>query len=294
MAFASTGPFAQTTHDFDDTSLTVVQQKMVAHLTGYGGSQREERIGPRSTPAERNRAAIYLANTLMELGLVAMRHDYHQPNVNGFVDLLLSPYRGTNIYTIVGATMPSTEYVIVGAHYDSVPGSPGAGDNASGVALVYSLAAKLAKQDIRPLNFILVFFDQEEDDEVGSRAFVQYLKNKSYSVHSVHITDLSGWDKDGDRVIEVQSPGPELGQWYQEAANRLGINLILPRGASSDNKSFLNAGYQTTGVFGEVNRHLHKSSDTYETVDFVYLASMTTLMFEVLSNLTEKKMSYQR
>ena len=38
-------------------------------------------------------------------------------------------------------------------------GSPGAVNNASGVALVYELAFRLSALDGRPLNFLFVFFD---------------------------------------------------------------------------------------------------------------------------------------
>lgn len=280
------GAFAQPAPVAGDSSLIAFQQNVVAHLAGHPGAQRREGVVSRSTPAERAGAASYLADALAEIGLTPQRHDYRLPNVNGLVDLLLAPYRGTNVYTVVEATTPSTEYVVVGAHYDSVPGSPGAGDNAAGVAAVYALASRLSGLDTRRLNVLLVFFDQEEDDEVGSRAFVRYLRNKPYEVHSVHVTDLSGWDDDNDRAVVIQSPGPYLERHYREAADRLGIALYLTGGGgSSDNKSFLNAGYRTVGVFGDIARYVHKPTDTYEKVDFAFLASMTALMFEVLTDL---------
>lgn len=270
-----------------DSSMIVTQQRIVAHLSGHKTSGHAGSIGVRSTAAERARAAEYLVEEIAALGLTPLHHDYRRPNINGLVDLLLSPYKGTNIYAIVEATSPNAPYVVVGAHYDTVPESPGAIDNASGVALVYALAQKLSQLDERHLNFILVFFDQEEDDEVGSQAFAEYLLDASFDVHSVHITDLVGWDEDGDRAVEVQSPGPFLEQAYQQAADRLGLPLHVTEGASSDNKSFLDAGYRTVGVWEEWDHddstpHLHKSSDTYETVDFAYLASTTALVFDVL------------
>lgn len=183
--------------------LPTMQQRLVAGLAGDGTAHQAGGGVFRSTPAERAREAEYLSRELAALSLTPRRHDYRLPNINGLVDLLLAPYRGTNVYAVIESTVPSTEYVVVGAHYDTVPGCPGAIDNASGVALVYALAHKLSRLEERRLNFIVVFFDQEEDDEVGSRAFAQYLARMSYEVHSVHITDLVGWDEDGDFAVEA-------------------------------------------------------------------------------------------
>ena len=63
---------------------------------------------------------------------------------------------------------------LIGAHYDSVPGSPGADDNASGVAVMLELARLLAEEPPRrPVQ--LVAFDLEEWGMRGSRALAQQL-----------------------------------------------------------------------------------------------------------------------
>ena len=197
-----------------------------------------------------------------------------------------------NVYAVIEATTPSDQYVIIGAHYDSEPGSPGAVDNASGVALVCGIAAELTRLEQRRLNFIPVLFDQEEDDEVGSRAFVRYLQQKPWVVHSVHIADLVGWDSDGDRAVEVQSPGSYLERQYTHAASLLGIPIHLTSGRSSDTWPFRDVGFRTVGVWeeyenGDSTPHLHRPSDTYDTVDFEYLSSTTALVLEVLKSLSE-------
>ena len=61
--------------------------------------------------------------------------------------------------------------VIVGGHYDSVLGSPGANDNASGTAVVLELARKLARTPQADRVWFLAF-DGEEDGLHGSKAFV--------------------------------------------------------------------------------------------------------------------------
>ena len=61
--------------------------------------------------------------------------------------------------------------VIIGGHYDSVAGSPGANDNASGTAVVLELARRLAGTPQTDRVWFIAF-DGEEDGLHGSRAFV--------------------------------------------------------------------------------------------------------------------------
>ena len=61
--------------------------------------------------------------------------------------------------------------VIIGGHYDSVSGSPGANDNASGTAVVLDLARRLARTP-QADRVWFVAFDGEEDGLHGSKAFV--------------------------------------------------------------------------------------------------------------------------
>jgi hypothetical protein len=259
----------------------VTQQRIVASMSGHDPVASV--VGVRSSSEQRAAAADWLIEELAAIGLEPQRHDYRLPNVNGLVDLLLPPLRGTNVHAIVEATRPGAPFIVIGAHYDSDPGSPGAGDNAAGVALVHALGQELQALVDRPFNYLLVFFDQEEDDEVGSKAFARFLEAGDLDVHSIHVTDLPGWDDDGDGVVEVQSPTPALERAYRMAAGRRGIPLRITTGGSSDNKSFMAAGFPTVGVFGDVTDHLHQPSDTWETVDFVFLDRVTSLILDVVS-----------
>jgi Zn-dependent M28 family amino/carboxypeptidase len=77
---------------------------------------------------------------------------------------------GRNVVAhLEGVTKPS---VLLGAHYDSVVGSPGANDNASGTAVVLEIARHLSATPLaRQVWFVA--FDGEEDGLHGSRAFVK-------------------------------------------------------------------------------------------------------------------------
>ena len=101
-------------------------------------------------------------------------------------------------------------------------------------------------------------------------------------------------------MIELRGDEPQVGRsvpgiqpLYEEAAGELGIPLLLTRGASSDNRSFMEAGFPTAAVSEEwfnddSTPHLHRDSDVYETVDFGYLASTTELVAAVLTRLAQR------
>jgi aminopeptidase YwaD len=67
----------------------------------------------------------------------------------------------------------NTPALILGAHFDSVPGSPGANDNASGTAAILEMARRLPPNLADKVWF--VSFDGEEDGLRGSQAFVEQL-----------------------------------------------------------------------------------------------------------------------
>jgi aminopeptidase YwaD len=77
---------------------------------------------------------------------------------------------GRNVVAYLeGVTQPK---IILGGHYDSVAGAPGANDNASGTAVVLSLARNFKNSQLSRQAWF-VAFDGEEDGLHGSRAFVE-------------------------------------------------------------------------------------------------------------------------
>jgi acetylornithine deacetylase/succinyl-diaminopimelate desuccinylase-like protein len=85
---------------------------------------------------------------------------------------------GRNLLTsLPGVTQPEM-LVVVGAHHDTVPGSPGADDNGSGLAGLLELARVLGRGRWAA-TLQLVAFDFEETGFFGSRAYVDALRRTS-------------------------------------------------------------------------------------------------------------------
>jgi hypothetical protein len=85
--------------------------------------------------------------------------------------------RRVPVYNVV-ADIPGTEkpgeYVIIGAHYDSVPIGAGALDNGTGVAAVMEAARILVESGARPRRTVrFVLFAGEEAGLIGSRGYVE-------------------------------------------------------------------------------------------------------------------------
>ncbi len=268
------------------------QKELISALTGKaaidGGTTF---LTQRSSPKERELTVQYLLGQLDKIGVSTSEHRYTTTNSNVFLDLFYAPVRGCNVVGELRATIKDRPYVILGAHYDTERGSPGAIDNATGIALLLAVVKKWARLKERRLNFKVVFFDQEEDDEIGSREYVKMLKKTGIEVHSVHVVDLIGWDADGDQTIALQSPPKKVADVYKTIGGQLGTAIEVFGGAASDNKSFLEHGYATVLVTDELEDmtpYYHSPNDVYDTVDFEYLALSSELVFRTLKALADE------
>jgi Zn-dependent M28 family amino/carboxypeptidase len=146
--------------------------------------------------------------------------------------------------------------------------------------------------EYRGRNFIIVFFDQEEDGLIGSRAFARKMMKEGKRLHSVHTADMVGWDADRDGAIELEYPTKELKSLYQTVALRLGIPLHETQVTSTDHEAFRELGYKAIGVTeeyanGDSTPHYHKSTDTIETVDFNFLFKATNLVWSAMEQLSQ-------
>lgn len=91
-----------------------------------------------------------------------------------------------NVWVEIEGTTNASEIVVVGAHYDSVEGCPGANDNASGVAALIVLAAELGRER-HPRTLRLVAFANEEPpwfhtEDMGSVHFARACKERGDDV----------------------------------------------------------------------------------------------------------------
>lgn len=199
---------------------------------------------------------------------------------------------GNNVVATIPATTDSDEWIVLGAHYDSVKDCPGANDNASGVALTYAVAKHVASMPVRKYNMKIVFFDEEEKGLLGSKAYAQKLVDEKLKVVSVHTVDQLAWDEDGDKGIELEVPTDEIKAHYLQIAKDFGYQFPIQISdvTSTDHRSFRRLGFAATGITeeyknGDTTPHYHRPTDTYETVNFEYLTTITEFVQKVFEDM---------
>jgi hypothetical protein len=255
------------------------QDDIVARLSGARALPAGGMLGVRASAAARTATRQFLIDQFRDLNLVAQLHDYGS---------------GQNVHATLPATGGAGDHVVFGAHFDTVGGSPGANDNATGVAAVFSAARHLAALPCRARPVMFVLFDEEEDGLVGSAAFARKLRMDGTRVHSVHTIDQMGWDMDGDRHIELELPDRGLRELYVAAASDLGwpssmMTIVTTNVSSTDHASFRPT-FPAVGITeeyrsGDTTPHYHKPTDTYATVNLDYLKHTTVLIHQVFAGL---------
>lgn len=229
------------------------------------------------------------------------------------VDLLTGRQRGWPDIEVDGAGNvvagdPRRASVLVGAHYDAVPGSPGADDNASAVAVLLAAARAVGPRE----DVCYVAFDGEECDLAGSKAFVARLgRNRLEQVHVLEMVGFTAKTPGSQRnpVPAVAAPtvGDFLGLVGSHGSRRvldhvldcagharvpvyglylpdLPLSLIrqaAPNVLRSDHAPFWAEGvpalmWTDTAEFR--NPNYHAPTDAPETLDFTFMAEVAKLL----------------
>lgn len=173
-----------------------------------------------------------------------------------------------NLVATQGELVPGEPWLAVGAHLDTVPGAPGAEDNASGIGVLLAVAEAL--QDTRSrLPVVLIAFGSEEPrgegdahHHYGSRAYVASLTpQQRQSLRGMVSMDRVGV---GD-VLPVGTPALQptrLTDALIAAARSAGVETVLDTGQdSSDHWSFVRDGLPGARLGGTSYGAYHSAAD---------------------------------
>ncbi len=267
-------------------------------------------IGPRYTfrAGSLPRAADYLEEAFARAGYDTSRQEYE---VHG--------ERFANVVADRRGVRWPDAIVVVGAHYDSVPGCPGANDNASGVAALLALARRLA--DV-PLDYTVryVAFANEEPPyfqtpNMGSLQYARACRARGDQIKSMLCLETIGCfsDEPGSQryppVFNLLYPDRGnfigfVGNWSNRHLVRRAIETFrrhaaipsegsAPPGAIpgvgwSDHWAFWQAGYPAFMVTDTAPfryRHYHEPTDTPDRLDFERMALVVEGLVPVLRDL---------
>jgi hypothetical protein len=194
--------------------------------------------------------------------------------------------KGANIIATLPPKTNASEpkkRVILGAHFDSVANSPGANDNASGVAVVLAAARLVTEMTCRSSAITIAFFDKEEEFLLGSKEYAATLPPGE--VRAVHTIDQVAWDADGDKIFELEKPSPELEAEWKAAAAIVGVTLSITPTEGTDHQAFRARGFPAVGlteeyVGGDTSPVRHEAGDTSASItpylDYTVLAAKLT------------------
>jgi Zn-dependent M28 family amino/carboxypeptidase len=205
------------------------------------------------------------------------------------------------------ASHPSPERaapLIVAAHYDTVRDSPGADDNASALAVLLEAAQCLRSVPLsREVRFIA--FSLEEEDLLGSLAYVSSLKKDGYEIDGAIVLECVGYAC-ATEGSQRKPPGlpivvPTVGDFLAIVGNTASAALVaavegaakervpdlktvalmvpgngelFPDTRRSDHAAFWHYGYPAvmlTDTANFRNPNYHASTDTIETLDLGFL-----------------------
>src|SRR5690606_30092411 len=124
--------------------------------------------------------------------------------------------------TLPSQKAPGQRLLVIGAHYDSAPGTPGANDNATGTAAVLELARSLrGLGETATSDVMFALYTNEEPpffktQRMGSRVHAESLKAAGVSVQAMLSLETMGYFSDAPGSQKYPWP---LNRVYPEQGN---------------------------------------------------------------------------
>lgn len=195
--------------------------------------------------------------------------------------------------------------ILIAAHYDAVPGTPGADDNATGVAVLLELAKTFAAKPLKyPVQ--IVAFDMEEYGMLGSFQYAAKLKQQQQPLRLMLSLEMLGYCTS---ALNSQRYPAGLKRFYPNQGNFIALignlptipdlirlsrsirksgtpsewlpvpnrGLIIPQTRLSDHSPFWDQGYRAMMVTDTSfmrNPHYHQVSDSIDTLDLDFLSGV--------------------
>lgn len=294
----------------DPKTLSPLAARLRGHVVMLAGT-----IGERDVyqPAKQRLAKDYVAAQFKAIGYAPNVIPYHAQHMGGGIK------NGTTFYNVeaVLPSLPAGRPVwIVGAHYDAAPGTLGADDNASGVAVLLE-AARILRQRKPERDIRFVAFGTEEPPAFGTRNmgsvhYAHWAKEHGLPVHAMLSLEMLGYfnPRPGSQFYP-----PFLHLLYPDTGLSVGIvsdvksrermydfarawrrksdfplnRSVLPGPLSglalSDQLSFWDQGIPALMLSDTAfyrNPHYHEHSDAPDTLDYERMAKVTEALVEAL------------
>lgn len=224
-----------------------------------------------------------------------------------------------NIIATSAGVEESREWILIGAHYDAVTGSPGADDNASGVAVMLEAAREIGQRE--GLKFIAFTIEEPQPNAVnfliGSRHFVKKMKALGQNYRAVFILESVGYvsGKPGSQTVPPFVKAPDVGNFIGIVGNRRSKEImelfedvskrhvpelkvvtykaplngyLLPESRFSDHAPFWDAGYPAVMITDTAmlrNPNYHTEFDTSDTISPEFMAQVARALIHTVEEM---------
>ena len=189
--------------------------------------------------------------------------------------------------TTIKESIGSTIMVIVGAHYDTVSGTVGANDNASGVAVMLTLARELKDMEL-PFTVSFMAFGSEE---IGLRGSVEFVRSLGPRLTGT-VAAMLNFDSVGSGSMLITGGDASMVNLALEAATEMGIPLSqepVPLGATSDHAVFQAVSIPAIYFTGDDFSRIHTPQDTAEFIDVDRLGDAVQMGLAIIEGLAENR-----
>lgn len=230
------------------------------------------------------------------------------------------------VYRNIIATKKGRErgkpWILLGAHYDAAWGSPGADDNASGVAALLECAHILNSTPLdRTIQFVAFTLEEPQPHTIhfliGSDSFAKQARRLNIRYEAALILESIGYTdtEEGSQFVPVfiRTPIPKKGDFlgiiankrskrameaFHDAASAYAPELrtvpysvplsghLIPETRFSDHAPFWDQGYPAIMLTDTAmfrNPHYHTHRDRYETLDFTFMRNVTKAVLSALA-----------
>ncbi len=258
-------------------------------------------------------AADYIQQSFEATGYNVIRHPFQLAADGCTYHNLIATHAGDR---------STDDQLLVLAHYDTVHNSPGADDNASGVAVLLEAAAAIRSiPTIRSVHFAALCLEEAEFGRpglVGSRALANLALKEGYRIKGIINLESVGYAGENTRQYypdTMNVDGPQKGDYIAVVANSRSVPLAkgfttsiedyaiplpfqtlnVPGNGEShadarrgDHAPFWDRGYPAimitdTGNFR--NPHYHKETDTLDTLNFPFAANVCRALVACVAEL---------
>jgi len=195
--------------------IRALEGRLMQHVRTLGGTIGERNL---DRPVALRAAADYIRQEWRKQGFEVTEERFEilgQPCANLVVEH-------------TGSTQPRA-ILLVGAHYDSVIGSPGANDNATGVAILLEMSRALRQENLARTVRFAAFVNEEPpyflSEAMGSREHARRARRRGEDIQAMLSLETLGYYSDAPGS---QRYPPPFGAFYPRVGNFLAVVGNMP------------------------------------------------------------------